>query len=209
MRDLESSLQAFGEFLLKGQLVRQNAAPYFVRWVRRFLSREATNEALVDQVRSFCDDLERAGQFADWQIRQAEQALRLYFVNFLNRTDWSCNVAAPPARVSLRVRRATPCHEDWTSIVRTVRATTKNGVCANRARRTCSSVPRTSAIQPPVRDRPVARLRPARWPRARGRLRPRTGLPSSRHGEPDAGGRRHVPCRVRTRSARRPLSRGR
>jgi hypothetical protein len=36
MRDVESSLQAFGEFLLKGQLVRQNAAPYFVRWVRRF-----------------------------------------------------------------------------------------------------------------------------------------------------------------------------
>lgn len=42
MRDLESSLQAFREFFLKGQLVRQNAAPYFVRWVRRFLSREAT-----------------------------------------------------------------------------------------------------------------------------------------------------------------------
>ena len=89
MRDLESSLQAFGQFLLKGQLVRQNAAPYFVRWVRLFLSREATSQALVDQVRRFCDDLERAGQSADWQIRQAEQALRLYFVEFLNRTDWS------------------------------------------------------------------------------------------------------------------------
>ena len=73
MRDLESSLQTFGEFLLKGQLVRQNAAPYFVRWVRRFLLRDATSEALVDQVRRFCDDLERAGDAADWQVRQAEQ----------------------------------------------------------------------------------------------------------------------------------------
>jgi integron integrase len=89
MRDVESSLQAFGEFLLKEQLVRQNAAPYFVRWVRRFLSREATSEALVDQVRRFCDDLERAGHSAEWQVRQAEQALRLYFVDFLERTDWS------------------------------------------------------------------------------------------------------------------------
>ena len=89
MRDLESSLQAFAEFLLKGQLVRHNAAPYFVRWVRRFLSREATSEALVDQVRRFCDDLERAGHSADWQVRQAEQALRLYFVDFLQRTGWS------------------------------------------------------------------------------------------------------------------------
>ena len=24
----------------------------------------------------------------DWQARQAEQALRIYFVNFLQRTDW-------------------------------------------------------------------------------------------------------------------------
>ena len=35
MRELESSLQEFGEFLLKAQLVRPAAAPYFVRWVRR------------------------------------------------------------------------------------------------------------------------------------------------------------------------------
>jgi hypothetical protein len=88
MRDLESSLQAFGEFLLKGQLVRPNAAPYFVRWVRRFLSREATNEPVADQVRRFCDHLERAGDSSDWQVRRAEQALRLYSVNFLERTDW-------------------------------------------------------------------------------------------------------------------------
>ncbi len=66
MRDLESALQAFGEFLLKGQSVRQTAAPYFVRWVQRFLSREATSEALANQVRRFCDDLERAGESADW-----------------------------------------------------------------------------------------------------------------------------------------------
>ena len=38
MRELESSLQEFGEFLLKAQLVRPAAAPYFVRWVRRFLA---------------------------------------------------------------------------------------------------------------------------------------------------------------------------
>jgi len=36
MRDTESSLQQFGEFLLKRQLVRRSAAPYFVRWVRQF-----------------------------------------------------------------------------------------------------------------------------------------------------------------------------
>ena len=87
MRELESSLQEFGEFLLKGQLARPAAAPYFVRWVRRFLARPASDEPLTDQVRTFCEDLEHAGT-EDWQVRQADHALRIYFVNFLKRTDW-------------------------------------------------------------------------------------------------------------------------
>jgi integrase len=56
MRETESSLQQFGEVLLKRQLVRQSAAPYFVRWVRQFLLRQASHEPLRDQVRRFCDD---------------------------------------------------------------------------------------------------------------------------------------------------------
>jgi len=88
MRELESSLQQFGEFLLTAQLVRPTAAPYFVRWVRRFLSRPASDEPLADQVRGFCEELERNGGSEDWQVRQADQALRIYFVNFLKRTEW-------------------------------------------------------------------------------------------------------------------------
>ena len=72
MRELESSLQTFGEFLLKAQLVRPTAAPYFVRWVRRFLSRPASDEPLSDQVRGFCEELERNGGVEDWQVRQAD-----------------------------------------------------------------------------------------------------------------------------------------
>ncbi len=53
MRELESALQEFDEFLLKAQLARPAAAPYFVRWVRRFLSRPASDEPLADQVRGF------------------------------------------------------------------------------------------------------------------------------------------------------------
>ena len=85
---LESSLQQFGEFLLKAQVVRPTAAPYFVRWVRRFLSRPASDEPLADQVRGFCEELERNGGSEDWQVRQADQALRIYFVNVLKRTEW-------------------------------------------------------------------------------------------------------------------------
>ena len=64
MRETESVLQQFGEFLLKRQLVRQSAAPYFVRWVRQFLARQASDEVVADQVRHFCDDLERSARRA-------------------------------------------------------------------------------------------------------------------------------------------------
>ena len=88
MRELETSLQQFGEFVLKAQLVSEKAAPYCVGWVRRFLTRAASAEPLADQVRAFCEDLERNGECQDWQVRQCEHALRIYFVNFLQRTDW-------------------------------------------------------------------------------------------------------------------------
>ncbi len=87
MRELESSLQQFGEFLLKARLVKETAAPYCVRFVRQFLGRPARDAPLADRVQQFCEELERAGAH-DWQVQRAEQALRIYFVNFLNRTDW-------------------------------------------------------------------------------------------------------------------------
>ena len=51
-------------------------------------TRQGAHGALADQVRRFCEELERAGSYQDGQIRQAEQAVRIYFVNFLQRTDW-------------------------------------------------------------------------------------------------------------------------
>jgi hypothetical protein len=88
MRELEASLQQFGEFILKARLVKERAAPYCVRWVRRFLTGPASDEPVADRVRRFCEDLEREGVWQDWQVQQAEYALRVYFVNFLQRSDW-------------------------------------------------------------------------------------------------------------------------
>jgi len=80
MRELESSLQQFGEFLLAGKLVREKSAPHIVRWVRRFLAAPASPGSLADQSRRFCEELERSGRYEDWQVRQAEQAVRIYFM---------------------------------------------------------------------------------------------------------------------------------
>jgi hypothetical protein len=49
MLKLEASPQQFGEFLLKAGLVQEKAVPYRVRWVRRLLTRPATDEPMADQ----------------------------------------------------------------------------------------------------------------------------------------------------------------
>jgi len=85
MRDAETTLQKFGEFLLTRQLVRPKAAPFFVRYVRLFLARPASDEPIMDQVRRFCEDLERAGHAEDWQVR-----LRLRTRHYSYRTECSC-----------------------------------------------------------------------------------------------------------------------
>jgi len=86
--EVEAELQRFGEFILTKRLVRQSAARYVVGWVRRFLARSAVSASLADQTQAFCEELERQGSIQEWQVRQAEQALRIHFVNFLVRTDW-------------------------------------------------------------------------------------------------------------------------
>jgi integron integrase len=97
MREEEPLLQQFADFILKARLAPERAAPYWVRWVRRFLARPASNEPVADQVRRFCEDLER-DHTPDWQIRQAHHALRAYFLNFhrmdVNRWSASADGAA-------------------------------------------------------------------------------------------------------------------
>ena len=88
--ELERSLADFGVFLLKERLVPENHASFVVRWVRQFLgvSKHNTDEALEDRVQRFVERLEASDKITDWQVRQAEQAIRLYYMNFLKVTDW-------------------------------------------------------------------------------------------------------------------------
>lgn len=75
--DVEVQLQRFADYVLARRLVRDQAARYIVSWVRRFLQLPADDRPLADRVRSFCEGLERSGRVQDWQVRQAEQALRI------------------------------------------------------------------------------------------------------------------------------------
>lgn len=56
MDDVETRLQQFGEYLLRGRLVQERAAPFCVRWVRRLRTRHyarRTEHSYADWVRRF------------------------------------------------------------------------------------------------------------------------------------------------------------
>jgi integron integrase len=100
VNELEPSLQRFADFLLKSSITPPKNAPHFVRWVRRFLTRPASTDSHADQVRQFTEELERSGRWEAWQVRQAEQAVQTYFVNFLQQRSHIpvAGHGAPPSR---------------------------------------------------------------------------------------------------------------
>ncbi len=81
--DSELELGRFAEHLLRSRLVPVKHAPFYVKWVRRFLLQDQahTGMSLEDRLTAFLDDL--GPQVADWQRDQAEKAVRLYCTNYL------------------------------------------------------------------------------------------------------------------------------
>mgnify|MGYP001251421082 CR=1 FL=1 len=84
LRDNDLNLSEYGEFLLRQKLVSEKQAPFMVKWVRRFFEEASADHTLTlaDRMNVFLESLEKTGRIDDWQLTQAERALRMYFVNF-------------------------------------------------------------------------------------------------------------------------------
>ena len=95
LQDIELQLGRFGEHLLRQQLVGSVNAQYYVRWVRKFLLEvpENASRSLQDRLMGFLEGLRKEGR-EDWQVDQADRALRLYFHNFQNQTKWQASGTA-------------------------------------------------------------------------------------------------------------------
>ena len=95
LQDIELQLSRFGEHLLRRQLVNSTNAPFYVRWVRKFLLEvpENASQSLQERLTGFLEGLRKDGR-EDWQVGQAEKALRIYFHNFQNQTKWQAADAA-------------------------------------------------------------------------------------------------------------------
>jgi len=77
-------LPEFQDFLLSHRLVPEKNAPYYALWVSRFLAfsnkkRHLDHDTLTFE---FMHSLKSEENIADWQLLQAEEALRLYLYHF-------------------------------------------------------------------------------------------------------------------------------
>lgn len=80
----EMQLSQFGVFLLKQRFIQAGHERYLVFWVRKFLTRriEVPIPSIEDRIAHFLEELQACGSYKDWQVEQAEKAVRLYIVNF-------------------------------------------------------------------------------------------------------------------------------
>ena len=78
-------LDEFGEFLLRKSLANAKRAPFYVRWVRRYLKKveDWPPESWQVNLQRFVNSLHDESDCEDWQIDQAACAVRLYYHNFL------------------------------------------------------------------------------------------------------------------------------
>jgi len=88
--DIDKVLDALGRyeaFFHEARLARSNQIPYMVRWVKRFLTFRDTmgDQGLEEAVTVYISGLEGIEEVADWQVRQAEAAVRIFIYQFRAR----------------------------------------------------------------------------------------------------------------------------
>jgi len=77
-------LPDFQEFLTSRAFVDKKHAPFYARWVSKFLafSNKDENLGFTERKEKFLDYLSKTTGFADWQKEQAKTALEIYFEQF-------------------------------------------------------------------------------------------------------------------------------
>jgi integron integrase len=77
-------LPEFQDFLLSHKLVPEKNVPYYALWVSKFLAFSNKSSHLDPNTLNseFMHSLESRETIADWQLQQAEEALRLYLYHF-------------------------------------------------------------------------------------------------------------------------------
>ncbi|MBP9019749.1 MAG: phage integrase N-terminal SAM-like domain-containing protein, partial [Bacteroidales bacterium] len=81
-------IEGFEEFLSKLGTVPQDKVKYYIYWVRRFLkfSNYQLENINTERVSQYLDSLDANEKIADWQVKQAADAVILYIEKYLKRS---------------------------------------------------------------------------------------------------------------------------
>lgn len=103
-------LQVFSQFLSEKERIPEKNAPYYVKWVSdcyRYFDKPETQVLTNDQNTKFLNHL--AKKHEDWQVQQADRALRLYgyFLNRMQRNvDTPCDISCDWKKIEEKMREA-------------------------------------------------------------------------------------------------------
>lgn len=83
-------LPEFQKYLIDKKLVAESKTSFFAYWVSRYLAYARRQKAPVDDyqeqvVAVFLEGLRTDASIQDWQPRQAEDAIMLYYFNYLGK----------------------------------------------------------------------------------------------------------------------------
>jgi len=99
LRENELELSKYAEFLLRKRIVPERNATFYVKWIREFLEQPADPaQSLDERIEAFLEGLRTRSRCADWQVEQAEKAVRIYFYTF---QGGSAATEKPVARVAV------------------------------------------------------------------------------------------------------------
>ena len=79
------NLNKYQAFLEKNKLVAPNKRPYFARWVSKFIRfcQNDPNNMTDSHISIFLEFLGKEINIKEWQVKQADEAFRLYVEKFL------------------------------------------------------------------------------------------------------------------------------
>ena len=93
----KETLPEFQKYLLERKLVPEKNVPYFAYWVSRFLDFARKRDISATEyheasIIEFLDILRTDQKILDWQPRQADDAIRLYYYHYLGKTKTQLSI---------------------------------------------------------------------------------------------------------------------
>lgn len=110
---------AFGRYLIENRIVRPGVERFMVIWARKFFESRQQWPQLpwFEQLPLYLDTLRREG-IQQWQIVQAEQAVRVYFINYLTSANSGSTNPSTPSLKETNDKNITHLLEQFTEILK-------------------------------------------------------------------------------------------